>query len=864
MANMSDIFEANNFVQDLAAKHMDEVDSEALAMGEFGYLREVFSNIIQNTAITASEYSLEAIPTKAKFPKNVLTHAYAVGLSEINAIPAHMKVVLYLPEDRLENNFKDDKFTIDKNYPIRVSESNFEYHLDYDIVISKTKLANEDFVYTAQYDMSVKNPLSDISSPYLPSVGRFSITGTKIVAIQTQIRQVEITTQELDILTSNPLANKTFSFEFDNQLATFSLDVKEGDDTKSLTAVYDGLVDKVASYYCNYLFLETDTIRVIFKKESYQPRTNCKVAINLMTTHGSSANFNYSKNIQCDLTSDRFDYNGIWMILKPMSDSVDGEDSKSVTDLRKLIPSEQLARGTITNTTDLNNFFNSINTSERRLYFIKKLDSLERTYYSYVALKQDGCLIPANTINLDLFRREFDNIDNDNYILYPGNCIFYRKNSNGTLIPQVNDATIAEYEGKGFVYMNPFLMVVNKNPFYVSYLINILKCSRDLSFDYINQNSALQFISPDIQWKREYFTDRNTYKLNINLMQNINSDQFKILIKETQDNGTEKVVGAKIKVIAVLKNANGAAYRYGLGTFKTYQEDTQTFGYEIDFNTDNAMDADTNIKITDAYNIGDDFIAAGYLPETTNIDIYVLAQLDTEYGRADTIDNYVPHLDGYTLTNKYSVVNGVPLYYNYSKIISTYVNVAKGYGDTLRYTINKVPVIKYKYINTEERIQNFVEQFELIRSYLEYKMSVIEDGFGLDIKLFNTCGPANFFRVSDTAYINSTSLSLKWKLKLRSSASSACISDIKSYIKEYVENLTNLTDFHAPNLQALVTDKFSDQLVYFEFVDMNGYGPGWQHIYRDDFETDITQVPDLLSVNIKGNINEPDIDISSI
>lgn len=858
----TDVYEVAGFIDDIKKKHIDTDNTDALAMGEFGYMGEVHQNIIQNAAIAASEYSLEAIPTKAKFPRNVLTHAFAVGLTDINATPAHMSVIIYLPEDRLENNLVEDKFTLDRMFKIMVQDH--EFHFDYDIVIKKSKLIDGDTIYTAQYDMSVKNPLSDIKSPYLPSVGRFSISGTNVIAIQTQIRQVEMTTQELSILTANPLANKVFSFSFNNQLANFTVDVKEGDTTYNLSTVYDGLVDQSASHYCNYLFLETDTIRVSFTKASYQPRTNCKVTVNLFTTHGDEGNFTYTKNIQADLVSSRFSYSSIWMIVKPQSDSVDGENAKTISELKALIPKEQLARGTITNTTDLNNYFNSLNTENCKLYFIKKLDSFCRVYYSYLALKQEGNIIPTNTINVDILRREFDNIDNDNYILFPGNAISYRKNSNGAIIAKKDEATLDEYESKGFVYMNPFCLVVNKNPFYVSYLINILKEVRDLSFEYINQNSALQFISTDISWKREYFTDRNTYKLNINLMQNIKSDKFNILLTKKNEDDTETVIGAKIKVIGIIKNAAGSPYRYCIGEFRSYDPDLQSFNYQIDLTTDNAMDANTNLKLTNVYNIGDEFVAAGYFNSTMSMDIYVLTQLENEYGREECIDSYVPHLEGWTLTNRYSIVNGLPLYYNYSKVISTYVNVEKGFDQTLRYTINKMPVIKYRYINTEERIQDFIKQLELVRAYLEYRMSTIEDSFGLDVKLFNTYGPANFFRISDTAYINQTSISFKAKVKLKSISSSTCIPEITKYIKDYIEDLMELADFHAPNLQAKITDKFSDQIVYFEFVDFNGYGPGWQHIYRDDFESDISLVPELLSINIKDNVDQPDITITSV
>lgn len=858
--DFTDIYEDVEFVEAIKKKHIP-LDDETLAIGEFGYLGENFANLLQNAAIASAEYSLEAIPTKAKFPRNVLTHAHAVGLTEINATPSWMKVVLYIPLNRLDNNLIENKFTLDKNFPITIS--GLEFHLDYDIVIKKVKLLNGNEVYTAQYDMSVINPLSNIYNPYLSSLGRFKIGGVEILAIQTQIRQIEMTTQELTLYTSNPLENKTFQFSFDSQLASFSVSVNENGTKYDLAAVYDGLIDKSAKYYCNYIFMDTNTIRVMFNKASYQPRANCVVDTTVLTTQGAAGNITYNQTSQYDLKSDRFPYNSIWMILKPLTDAVDGLDAKSISDLRKLIPSEQLARGTITNTTDLDNYFNSINTDNRRIYFIKKMDSLERLYYSYIILKDtSNKVIPTNTININIFRTQFNNIDNDNYILYPGNAIYYRKNSDGVII--VDKTTLDSYRKKGFLYMNPFLMVVNKNPFYVSYLVNIIDVVRDLSFTYINQNSALQFISDDISWKREYFTDRDTYKLTINLMQNIDTDEFHILqTEEDEVTGETIVTGANMKIIAVLKNEDNVPIRYSEANFVSYNEDSKTFTYEFDLETDNAMDADINLKITNVKNVGATYEAVGYFPETTNIDIYVLVMLDTEYGRGDTIDTLVPGLDGYTLTNMYSIVGGVPMYYNYSKVISTMVNVDEGFDVSLKYSIMKVPVIAYDYVITESRIQNFINQFELVRNYIEYKLDKVEDSFGIDMKLFNTYGPAFFFGVGEYSYINNVSLSLKFRVLPKSNATETLIEDIKTYIKSYIEDVAALANFHAPNLQAAVTDEFKEQIEYFEFVDFNGYGPSFQHIYRDEFESDVTKVPEFINVATNTD-DEPDITIENM
>jgi hypothetical protein len=104
-----------------------------------------------------------------------------------------------------------------------------------------------------------------------------------------------------------------------------------------------------------------------------------------------------------------------------------GKDKKSVSDLRKIIPREASSRGSIINTTDLNNFFNSINDSECKIFFKKKRDNpFERMYYAYILLRKDANVYPTNTINLKLMQSDFiGHSANNNLSINPGTIFYY-------------------------------------------------------------------------------------------------------------------------------------------------------------------------------------------------------------------------------------------------------------------------------------------------------------------------------------------------------------------------------------------------------------------------------------------------------
>ena len=171
----SDIYEIADFYDEIRRNNIPDVDETASMVGIFGYMNEMFSQTMQNTLIVVSETTNETIATRAKFSKNVIAHALNLGITDINAKPAVMTLMLYLPISYLENNFTEldtttgkAKFVLSSKVPIYVDK--YEFHLDYDVIITRTKNINNQFVYTAMYNLfetgatTVKqhNPLSDI------------------------------------------------------------------------------------------------------------------------------------------------------------------------------------------------------------------------------------------------------------------------------------------------------------------------------------------------------------------------------------------------------------------------------------------------------------------------------------------------------------------------------------------------------------------------------------------------------------------------------------------------------------------------------------------------------------------------------
>lgn len=849
----ADLYNIYTFVEAIKAKFID-VPEDTLAMGIYGYLSEMHSQIIENAAIMGAEYSNEAIPTKAQFERNVIAHALSLGIEKIRAVPASMDVMICIPEVNLLANMTDDSFTLDKEFAIMLGE--YEYHFDFDIVIERNLLPNGDHVYTAIYDMDDNNEITDITNPYLPTIGNTTMSNTNLIMINTTIRQVTHSTVYKKIIVNNPLENKIINFTFEDQLAYFYVEVVEDDTTTYLKCVYDGLYD-YENTFCNYMYIDASTIRIKFNRDSYQPRSNADVTIHIYTTKGSECNFSYTTLTPQDLTSDRFSYDNIFIVTEPITDSANGADKQTIDELKKNIPKEALSRGVVTTYTDIDNYFNSINTDDCRLYFLEKVhNQLERMYYSYLLLKADNNVIPTNTLDILMSRSMYKTITGYNYIMNAGGMFYYDAEKTCTGIPLATDTEKATYDSSGFFYINPFLTVVNKNPFFVSYYLNILDYTRNLTFDYINKTSQLQFISKKISCQRLYFTDRDTYKVSIEMTQNINSD-YSLINTDDDSNITD----CFIKVFGVFY-INDVPYRYVPGSITDYDSGNFIYDFQMEFKTGDIIDKNGRITIESGlYDINTTHQLTGYLPASVDFKIFILAKFDDEYGREQDVDSIIPGLDGYTLCNVYSLLNStLDLYYDYTNIVTSYITLKKNDDGSYDHNIKKMPLVRYTYLNTEARMKAFLKEVEYRRIWINACLLLLQDSFDIDFKFFNTYGPSKLYNVNNTTLLDRVNMSLKFELKFTMAQYATITSDISLDVKDYLEDINDISDLHIPNLTTYITNKYRTQLVYFKFIGLNNYDALKQSIYREDIDefVESNTVPEFLNVNTLSDDN-PDI-----
>lgn len=873
----ADIYGINDYVNEIKKEFTPAVSEDTLMLGIFGYTGQVLSDMYQNTIVMASEFSNESIPTKAKFEKNIIAHALGLGITDINATPAQLDVLLTFIEDDITNwagardangNEEPWTFIFDKDTPIYIGE--YCFHVDYDIEIRKVLLkhAGEEnrFAYTAKYIIDIDNPISDVTNPYLTSPVKMNVNGTNIIFTKCTLRQVSKSTIHKKILSDNSIASKTTTFEFDGQLAAFTIDVTEGGKTTHLVPVYEGLVTDVKKYpYFYYTYLDSKTIRIKFDRYSYAPRINSDLTINIQTTEGEGGNFTFLPDTYPGFAfeSEKYGYSNIGCEIRPVTgDSAYGADKKSIEDLKLLIPKEAVSRGSITNLTDLENYFNAINTDDSVLYLYKKRDNaLTRLYYTFLIMRDSlNNIVPTNTIDIRVTPNQLQSEDGHKLVFKKGQVIKLHEELGFGSMYQILDLR-PDYS-EVFYYCIPYNFIINTNPIYGMYFLSIIDCKKFLDFSYINDQCMYQYIATSISLYRGYIENPDTYEMTINMEQNIEEDKDNTIIE--YEDGTDKIVKVNIRCIAVFyAEEDGEEYplRWAEASFIQFNKSANIFTYRFKFTTQDYIDINNRIRIeTGMYDIGSNNESYAHMTGNSKCVIHIFSKQGEDYG-LNGLDDIIPDLEGYTLSNSYTIVDGVDFFYDYSDIITSTVvaNIDEETGEEY-FMIKDVPVIKYDYFDTEDKVIDFCKELVKRKTYIDYAIEILEDAFGMDFKFFNTYGPSKLFTIDNKlALVNRTNLSLTFRTKLNPAYDSNIINDIIADIKTYIEDINSIQSLHMPNLITEITNKYREYLVYFEFIDMNGYGPSVQHLYSMTMPETLV-IPEFLNINTLPD-GTPDITI---
>lgn len=924
----SDIYNIVNMVKDTKARFIDDQDETTLTVGIFGVLGDIEAKKIQSAIQETYILGNEMFPTRARLTKNLITHAAYHNITHINARPSSIVLNIALRVDDLDQymtntEYGDQEFFFDHTCPIYIGD--YEFHFDYDIRLGRSwhhrydDNGNKIYSYTARYiiDPDDPNPISDITNAYLlkPYIANFN--NYRYIFLQPTARQCNIETTTDTILTSNVIDNKSYTFNFENQLVDFVVYITDNGVVHRLTPyLYGSLIEPDTTDYCWYQYTSEDTIRIQFDQTNYVPGFNSEIKIVAYTTAGSKGNFSYQNQndeagFMVDLESQKYEYKKINCIVNCATDAVGGMDRKTNEDLRKLLPRYALSRGYLTTETDLMNYFDNISDEKNRLTLQKKVDNqLRRIWYCYALLKDaQNNIIPTNSINLNIDpKQDYVLRITDNEYIVPMGTTFVMDGKSGVgeyieniYVPGATRSTdpttgseLVNYSGcfvaQGYFdngkYYYSLLhnMVINLDPLYCSYFNSLINMTDYFSFVYANDDIDLGIIANIINIKRNLLSDKNTYYITFNLVQSTNDD-FGLIESETDpQTGAITVNQNNMRVFLVFYNDN-EPYRWIEAEMTAWDQETTTSTWQIMLLTDNIYNPDNKIRILNLGVPGSSGNLHGYFDETTKARLFILGKFSEEedpsegYGK-ELLTNIIPESfidsDGenaYSLMNIYETHNGIKLFENYTDVMNTKIRpIYNQDKKTLdHFYVRSVPMVGCHYLSSEEHASYLTNALLEKKVYIDHCLQVLENSMQIDFKCYNTYGPSLTYKMgSTTAMDNATDLDVidttwEFRMKLVNNNDVTTKFEIIQYIKDYIENLNNTgKDLHIPNLLHDIKDEYNDLIVYIEFKNFNENGWGINHILLKDID-DPTTVPEFINIRNRptadGQSLEPCIDI---
>lgn len=872
----TDIYDIVESVDNLKKRYIEDEDETTLSLGIFGYLTDTESKKIQTATIMTGQLGNEMFPTRANLTKNVLTHATYNNITDINAVPAKMTINIGIKVDDLNTYMVNNKFVFDSKCPIFIGD--YEFHFDYDIILQRAAI-NEN-IYSAHYDISEINRLSNINHPYLKQPFVINIDNFYYVVLQATVRQVTIEEISDKIITDSIVENKTYTFEFDNQLADFNVYVTDRGVRTKLTPILYGSSTEGIENYCWYLYISDNTIRITFDIKSYIPGLNSDIEIVATTTLGSKGVFSYKKvneseeGLFIDISSEKYNYSKITCYLVASTDSIDGSDRKSKAELQKLIPKAAMSRGSITTETDVMNYFNLIDSENNRLVMQKKVDNqLSRIWYGYFVLKDELLnIIPTNTISISINTSDNSMYRNEDgrLVLPAGTILKYNNDTKlGTVIDEIEVPELLsdEYFGSDYYYMTVYNLILNPDPLYAAFYLTISNKDTFFTFEWVNEASIMQFVANRCNFRRNLLTDQSTYKFTFKIAQSISNnfglyeeEKIEYEDRDTGETVTSTIVTNNMKCILVLYK-DDTPYRWTEAKLVGYDMSRYISSWQVDLETDNGLDDSNRIKIENLNVVGSNTdINYGFFDSNTKAVLYTLAKFeDGCYGRYD-LDIIAPGMEEYTVTNVYKVEDGLEFYQNFTNILDTRVN-ATGSNN---FSVSGVPVVGLHYMTDETQASYLVDAIVDRKAYIDYCLDLLENNMDVDFKFFNTYGPSRVYTIGDDSTpIGHVDLSFKFRASVKNSSDIYTKDDLIAAIKEYVEDLNNTGDLHMPNMITELNTKFASRCNFIEFMNYNDFWLGVQHITQLNID-DPHVVPEFLNIRNRYDVNgnlEPCIDI---
>lgn len=852
-------------INDIAPKYFDKDSVNAYNLGTIGFITDLYANATEDMFNALPTLMNELFPNTCQFPTTIYNHAAMFGNEDIFAKPATLTTVILINEQDILKNASPktngfSEYIIDSNTYVRVEDVHFK--IDYNIKIL-VKPYKGDYIFTASYIKDYNNTLSDIKNPFI-KVQRINYNRTKYLALLVKVRQVYFNTEYFHIINNGLLNVPYVTFRYQHQLANFEVFYRESSNKE-----YIQLTKKLANSralktpFCFYEIKSDDYVEISFstKENTFKPAFNSELLVKIWTTDGEDGNFDMYTGSDVNVyvaTNSIYEYNAhVPLIAILQTPSTGGRSCPSLEELKEINTDNFSTVTSYTTEADLETYFNQFEyLYDQKVHFIKKRDDIVDRLFSAFALVKDSddYYYKTNTLHAKIYPNQYDleYTQSGRHILKPGNVFVYDEDSRKSTI-MLNHKIYDEFNlNADYVYTNPFLVTVSKGGV-VGYYMNSRDDKIPLEYNYVNDNSLIQFICNYIYVYRNALQGEDTYKFRFIMSATDEDIDSPLLNHDGTDSG-------RVRMMITLKDRSGKEIGYTFAKLVEYNTATRMYTFEAEITTDDYVNSYEKVRISGIKEIssGRDMTT---MISMVNLDISVYAFFKYEDQFISHKFDFMEELREYTLTNSYTTTEQKITLVEPLDVLKSNMKYVKTDDSSYTTIIRDIPLIQMDEVrHNPERFMYFMKVLGSQYAYMKEILFHKTNNYSVDMKFYNTYGRSRNFTVDGTEeLLNSVNCKIHFKVSLMNPYTAAeTIRDMEIFIKDYFEEVNDngLNGVYISNLIQSLENEF-ENIKYIKFISMNGYNTFVQCVENNT--VDITKlnkqdrieyVPEFLNIDL--------------
>lgn len=850
------------------AKEFGISEDDIPKVSTVGYATRVMSDYLDIISLGILDDKKQKFITTASKMSALYKHAIKNSIEPDKAKGSTVPINLFVYLEDLESAEVVDIDSSKKQ--LTISDVQFKlgvqtFRLDYPIIVS-TYISNGVKKYYAKYDMSSKNPVSDILSNNIP-VRKYVMNNKDCLLLDINIRDYTIFSAELGYI--DAISSAAFNVAFKNYVQHIQCMYKDtsSDEYRNIDVrmFFDKAIENETIFYI--IKDSVITFNNKYRTGKFIPKAGGRFKFLIYTTLANTfEEFTGDTNI---LLGDDANYSLDFIVTGGASG---GRTPLSKEELRNLIKQKTSTNNCLISGNDVETYLNSIGNDDSVYNAYKYIDNFyDRIYNTVIRLGAGNNIVPTNTCDLQI---------HEDYCLKYMNGRLLTFNVDQEFIAVKDDLDYIKVISKSQFLNDPAYKDVDKNdvlsyalPFQVCYdrkynLVTIYEKAvnrvGNLEYTY-TRDSADTFASNALNFKYniDYDEVNEYYELAYNLSPN-NEDLLNTIHKTQKDStGATILIDNEIMKAVIIFVEGTTTKGYMTSSISAYKESDKLYNMKTYLRMNSPVYFD-KLDVT-MYDVNHEVseMALDMNKCIPKIVVYL-----KESGYVDNTDQTVyPKFDDYKIMNVFSVLNKddkeatgllfkeltsyLPTQINHKETNMQVDTASNPYGIMKSIILDKVPLVRFDYYeNNQIYVQNRIDA-EL--AILDDVSPRIEDLFKLRFNFINAYGFSSRLRIGLDGKKLSTS-HINMEIRVRKTSTSTLTKDtITEFINNYFSEIAfnSGESFHFSELADAIKAEYAD-LVFIELVHINNYKTDNQYIYMVDYDNVqfIPEVPNISEIEV--------------